>query len=80
MSDSWSAYRNIATWPGFNYTHLTVNHEDNFVDPTTGAHTQRIECNWGHVKTEFLRKMHGMSLALLPGHLVEEDARRTAIH
>lgn len=69
LSDEWAAYRNIANWPGFNYTHATVNHNLNFIDPITGAHTQRIESHWGHVKTEIVRKMRGTSLNLLPGHL-----------
>ena len=68
-SDEWAAYRNISTWQGFNYVHETVNHQENFVDPITGANTQRIECHWGHVKTEILRKMRGTSPNLLPGHL-----------
>ena len=50
VSDQWAAYRNIPNWIGFNYVHETVNHEQNFVDPITGAHTQRIEAHWGHVK------------------------------
>lgn len=70
-SDKWAAYANIPHWPGFNYTHGTVNHQENFIDPVTGANTQRIEANWGHVKTEILRKMRGTSSNLLPGHLAE---------
>ena len=37
---------NIATWPGFGYTHETVNHQENFVDPVTGANIRRIECHY----------------------------------
>jgi hypothetical protein len=43
----------------------------NFVDPISGAHTQRMDCNWGHVKTELVLKMRGTSAVLLPGHLAE---------
>ena len=71
FSDEWAAYRNIGLWPGFNYTHLTVNHQQNFVNPSNGAHTQCIEANWGHIKTKLLRSMHGTTLQLLPGHLAE---------
>src|SRR6218665_2038947 len=38
---------NIATWHGFGYAHETVNHQENFVDPVTGANTRRIECPTG---------------------------------
>ena len=40
MSDMWKAYDCLKD---AGYTHLTVNHNLNFVDPHTGAHTQRIE-------------------------------------
>src|SRR6218665_2456220 len=43
----------------------------NFLDPVTGANTQRIECHWGHIKTRLVRCMHGTSETLLPSHLAE---------
>lgn len=70
-SDEWAAYRNISAWPQFNYTHRTVNHHQHYVDPVTGANTQRIETHWAHIKTQLLRNMHGTSAILLPGHLAE---------
>lgn len=36
------------------YDHETVNHLNNFVDPTTGAHTQSIDCSWEVLKTKKL--------------------------
>ena len=45
MSDMWKAYDCLQDK---GYNHLTVNHSRNFVDPDTGAHTQRIEnIRWG---------------------------------
>ncbi|CAG8741644.1 10681_t:CDS:1, partial [Acaulospora colombiana] len=31
-------------------THMTVNHNECFVDPEMGAHTNTIEGTWGGVK------------------------------
>lgn len=46
-SDCWKAYECLGE-EGF--THLTVNHSLNFVDPETGAHTQNIERLWRDVR------------------------------
>lgn len=47
ISDCWKAYDTLSDE---GYTHLTVNHSINFVDPDTGAHTNTIESTWRHVK------------------------------
>ena len=47
LSDMWRAYGGIAA---MGYQHLTVNHQMNFVDPQTGAHTQNIERSWKAAK------------------------------
>jgi len=47
ISDSWAAYRNLESE---GYTHRTVNHSIQFVDPDTGAHTNTIESKWRAVK------------------------------
>ncbi|MBM6549437.1 transposase [Streptococcus dysgalactiae subsp. equisimilis] len=47
ISDMWASYQGIETKMGMSYTHRTVNHTENFVDPTTGAHTQTI-CKMQH--------------------------------
>jgi hypothetical protein len=63
MSDRWGVYydnRNkisklvslILEGEDLEYDHETVNHKENFVDPTTGANTQTIECYWRHLKTQ----------------------------
>lgn len=48
MTDKWRAYRQLVN---HGYNHLTVNHSVNFVDPTSGAHTQHIEASWRPLKT-----------------------------
>lgn len=51
VSDCWRSYFHIGS---FGYTHLTVNHSVNFVDPLVPeAHTQNIECTWRWVKNGF---------------------------
>lgn len=67
-SDEWGAYNNLAN---IGYGHLTVNHTQCFVDPLTGANTQRMESLWGVVKTKVMRRCRGTSRELFPGHLAE---------
>lgn len=47
MSDCWKSY-NCLQEEG--YQHLTVNHSITFVDPESGACTNRIEASWGGAK------------------------------
>ena len=47
VSDMWAGYKNLDK---YGYNHVTVNHSENFVDPTTGAHTQKIEGAWHLLK------------------------------
>jgi transposase-like protein len=46
-SDSWASYKPLRK---LGFVHNAVNHSEYFVDPVTGAHTQRIECLWGVCK------------------------------
>ncbi len=40
ISSRWVSYQGMQTMTGMKYVHHTVNHTKNFLDPTTGAHTQ----------------------------------------
>lgn len=67
-SDEWRAYHSLNT---LGYTHETVNHSEFFIDPSTGAHTQRIESLWGGLKQKIVRNMRGTTPELLPSYLIE---------
>ncbi|CAF1296695.1 unnamed protein product, partial [Rotaria sp. Silwood1] len=67
-SDEWKAYHNLGRNP--DYVHLTVNHSLNFVDRTTGVHTQKIENTWMLVKRKH-KKQVGFSRTLLESYLKE---------
>ena len=67
-SDQWAAYRQLSR--NNNYTYATVNHNENFVDPATGVHTQAIESYWAKVKLKF-KAMKGVSSEQLPSYLDE---------
>jgi transposase-like protein len=47
ISDLWAAYRNLDTQ---GYTHRTVIHSIQFVNPDTGAYTNNIGGTWRSVK------------------------------
>ena len=56
MSDMWRGYNNLETLLAENnYTHLQVNHSQNFINPLTGAHTQAIEAFWSVMKRKLRR-------------------------
>ena len=46
-TDCWKGYVHLDT---LGYTHKTVNHSKNFVDPVDGTHTQKIERFWRGLK------------------------------
>lgn len=73
VSDGWAAYRCLSS---LNFSHEVVIHEENFVDPVSGAHTQRIECEWSHAKLLIMKLRRGTTLELLQSHLDEFVFRR----
>ena len=67
-SDEWRAYTALRNNP--DYTHLTVNHSVNFVDPVTGVHTQNIENTWMKAKCK-QKKQFGLHRSMLNSYLHE---------
>ena len=65
-SDEWPAYSNLNQ---LNFRHFTVNHQQNYVDPTTGTHTQAIERSWLDAKIRILKKMRGCNQKTFQSHL-----------
>ena len=66
VSDEWSGYRRIHE---HNFTHYTVCHKRNYVDPDTGFYTQAIERAWADAKSYIKRARGGGPL--LQSHLDE---------
>ncbi|KCZ81103.1 hypothetical protein H312_01469 [Anncaliia algerae PRA339] len=48
-SDDWPAYSKYFSSSN-SYSHSTVTHKFNFIDPSTDTHTQSIEARWGAFK------------------------------
>lgn len=71
-SDEWRSYSTLTT-KGFR--HATVCHQENFVDPVTGVHTQLIERTWLDAKVKILKKQRGVPLKNLQSHLDEVSWR-----
>ena len=65
-SDEWRSYSDLIH---LNYNHQTVNHQVNYVDPATGAHTQAIERSWLDSKIRILQKMRGVPANTFQSHL-----------
>lgn len=68
-SDEWAAYRRVASLPNV-ASHDTVNHSVEFVNSTTGTHTQSIESYWNRSKIKF-KRMKGCHASVLPSYLDE---------
>jgi hypothetical protein len=71
ISDGWAVYVHIDQMQGAVYTHETVIHDVNFVNPDNqDIHTQNIENMWMRVKRK-LRRQFGTSRALFKTYLSE---------
>ncbi|EGZ09771.1 hypothetical protein PHYSODRAFT_523904 [Phytophthora sojae] len=53
------------------YQHLWVNHTKHFEDPTTGAHTNRIEGVWEVKIKQRIKAARGMRKTVVTGYLDE---------
>lgn len=68
-SDEWAAYNRIASLPNVS-SHGVVNHSIEFVNHTTGVHTQNVESYWNRVKIK-LKRMCGCHEHQLASYLDE---------
>ena len=71
VTDCWKGYSGLSA-DGF--AHLTVNHSYNFVNPETGANTQKIESSWRPLRKKLTRG--GVQREFLADHLCEYLWRR----
>ena len=55
-TDDWAAYRNLHLHVPNVTVHRTVVHQNNFVDPITGIHTQEAESAWARLKYHIKRE------------------------
>ena len=77
-TDLWRGYLGLAD---LNYVHRTVNHRKNFVDPNTGANTQKIERKWREVRestqkmgTKVNYEQHFEKIVFTRRHTSDEEA------
>ena len=60
-----SPYSNLNRY----FNHSTVNHQQNYVNPRDGTHTQKIERSWLEAKIRILKKMRGVPMETFQSHL-----------
>ena len=66
-SNQWAAYNNVQSLPNVS-AHQTVNHSVEFVNTTTGTHTQNIESYRNRSKTK-IKRMKGCHEHMIPSYL-----------
>lgn len=55
-TDDWTAYRNLHLYVSIVTMYRIVVHQNNFVDPVTGEHTQEAESAWARAKYHVKRE------------------------
>ena len=68
-SDMWAAYNNVQHLPPV-AQHQTVNYIIEFVNSTTGVHTQNMESYWNRVKIK-IKRMRGCHDQIMSSYLDE---------
>jgi transposase-like protein len=66
-SDRWAAYKGLTE---IGFVHRIVVHEQHFVDPYTGVHTNNVENYWQRCKRKF-KRMSGAVRNIIPSYLDE---------
>ena len=79
ITDCWRAYDGLMQQ---GWHHLTVNHQYNFVDPETQAHTQTIESTWWQIKRSLpaTNSRHDGGLLLMFGEFLYRRKHREEDH
>ena len=72
ITDCWRGYLGL---DALGYIHWNVNHEDGFVNPLSGMHTNTVEGMWALLRG-YLRKYRGIRLEQLQSFLDEFAFRR----
>jgi len=75
-TDCWHGYCQVAQQ---GYHHEVVNHNENFVDPTTGVHTDNVKSRWAACKA-MLKHCFSVHHQYLPDYLDEHVWRSRHLH